>query len=90
MIDSYNRPHNWNPTNTEPTTIESPLSPLDSAVIKTHILSMFGSHRGSLTIQNILEDFENASPYVCTFLANKKLLAGFNVQPRFGMNKSLI
>ena len=36
----------------------------------------------------ILEDFENASPYFFTFLANcaiEKLLAGFNVQPRIGM-----
>ena len=45
--------------------------------------------------QYILEDFENASPYFCTFLANRiyaieKLLAGFNVQPRIGMNQSLI
>ena len=42
----------------------------------------------------ILEDFENASPYVCTFLqtvyAIEKLLAGFNVQPRIGMNQSFI
>ena len=42
----------------------------------------------------ILEDFENTSPYFCTFLANRicieKLLAGFNVQPRNGMNQSLI
>ena len=42
-----------------------------------------------------LEDFENASPYVCNFLANRiyaieKLLAGFNVQPRICMNQSLI
>ena len=42
----------------------------------------------------ILEDFENASPYFCTFLQNvyaiEKLLAGFNVQPRIGINQSLI
>ena len=42
----------------------------------------------------ILEHFENASPYFCTFLANRnaieKLLAGFNVQPRIDMNQSLI
>ena len=46
-------------------------------------------------IAYILEDFENASPYFCTFLANRKhaiekLLAGFNVQPRIGMDQSLI
>ena len=43
---------------------------------------------------DILEDFENASPYFCFFLqtvyAIEKLLAGFSVQPRFGMNQSLI
>ena len=44
---------------------------------------------------NILEDFENASPYICTFHAKlvyaiEKLLAGFNVQPRIGMNQSFI
>ena len=43
---------------------------------------------------NILEDFENASPYFCTFLqtvyAIEKLLADFNVQPRIGINQSLI
>ena len=37
----------------------------------------------------ILEDFENASPYFCTFLqtvyAIEKLLAGFNVQTIIGM-----
>ena len=42
----------------------------------------------------ILEDFENASLYFCTFFqtvyAIEKLLAGFNVQPRIGMNQSLI
>ena len=44
---------------------------------------------------NIIEDFENASSYICTFLANRiyaieKLLAGFNMQPRICMNQSLI
>ena len=43
----------------------------------------------------ILEDFVNATQYFCTFLAKivnavKKLLAGFNLQPRIGMNQSLI
>ena len=42
----------------------------------------------------ILEDFENASPYFALFLQTvytiEKLLAGFNVQPRIGMNQSLI
>ena len=38
----------------------------------------------------ILEDFENASPYFRTCLAIEILLAGFNVQPRIGMNQSLI
>ena len=37
---------------------------------------------------NILEGFENASPYFCTFLANR--ISGFNVQPRIGMNPLLI
>ena len=41
----------------------------------------------------ILEDFENASPYFFTFLQTvydiEKLLPGFNVQPRIGMNQSL-
>ena len=45
-------------------------------------------------VNTILEDFENASPYFCIFLqtvyAIEKLLAGFNVQPRIGMNQSLI
>ena len=36
---------------------------------------------------DLLEDFENALPYLCTFLANRmyaieNLLADFNVQPR--------
>ena len=45
---------------------------------------------------HILEYSENASPYFCTFLANRtinaieKLLAGINVPPRIGMNQSLI
>ena len=38
----------------------------------------------------ILEDFENAPPYFCTYLqtvyAIEKLLAGLNGQPRIGMN----
>ena len=42
----------------------------------------------------MLEDLENASPYFALFLqtvyAIEKLLAGFNVQPKIGMNKSLI
>ena len=42
----------------------------------------------------ILEDFENAFPYFCTFLANRicdwKLLADFNLQPKIGMNQSVI
>ena len=39
----------------------------------------------------ILEDFENASPYFCTIVyAIDTLLAGFNVQPRNGMNQSFI
>ena len=42
----------------------------------------------------ILEDFENASLYFALFLqtvyAIEKLLAGFNVQPRIGMNQSFI
>ena len=42
----------------------------------------------------ILEDFENASTYFALFLravyAIEKLLAGFDVQPRIGMNQSLI
>ena len=42
----------------------------------------------------ILEDFENALPYFFTSLqtvhAIEKFLAGFNVQPRIGMNQSLI
>ena len=41
-----------------------------------------------------LEDFENVSPYFLLFLQTiyviEKLLAGFNVQPRIGMNQSLI
>ena len=46
----------------------------------------------SLLWQNILEDFENASPYFCFFFlqtvhAIEKLLADFNVQPRIGMNQ---
>ena len=44
--------------------------------------------------QNIIEDFENASLYFALFLqtvyAIEKLLVGFNVQPRNGMNQSLI
>ena len=47
-----------------------------------------------VTTLYILEDFENASPYFALFLqtvyAIEKLLAGFNVQPRIGMNQSLI
>ena len=42
---------------------------------------------------NILEDFENASPYFWFFFfyAIEKLLTGFlNEHPRFGMNQSLI
>ena len=39
-------------------------------------------------------DFENASTYFALFLqtvyAIEKLLAGFNVQPRMGMNQSFI
>ena len=31
--------------------------------------------------ENILEDFENASPYFALFYAIEKLLAGFNMQP---------
>ena len=42
----------------------------------------------------ILDDFENASPNFSLFLqtvnAIEKLFAGFNVQPRIGMNQSLI
>ena len=42
----------------------------------------------------ILEDFENASLYFALFLqtvyAIEKLLAGFNVEPRIGMNQSFI
>ena len=41
-----------------------------------------------------LEDFENASPYFALFLqtvyAIEKLLEDLNVQPRIGMNLSLI
>ena len=52
------------------------------------------SYRNIQSLYNILEDFEKASPYVCTFLQTvyviEKLLAGFNVQPRIGMNQSLI
>ena len=43
---------------------------------------------------NILEDFENASPFFVLFLHTvyviEKLYAGFNVQPRIGLNQSLI
>ena len=42
----------------------------------------------------ILEDFENASPLIALFLqtvfAIEKLLAGFNVQPRIGVNQSVV
>ena len=42
----------------------------------------------------LLEDFENASPYFCSFLqtvyAIEKLLAGYIVQNRIGMKQSLI
>ena len=44
--------------------------------------------------QHILEDFENPSQIFTLFLqavyAIVKLLVGFNVQPRIGMNQSLI
>ena len=44
--------------------------------------------------RNILEDFENVSPYFAHFLqtvyAVEKSLTGFNVQPSIGMNESLI
>ena len=44
--------------------------------------------------QYILEDFENAYHIFALFLqtvyAIEKLLAGLNVQPRIGMNQSLI
>ena len=49
----------------------------------------------NLHVNSILEDFENASSYFYTFLATvhvyaiEKLLAGFNVHPRIGMNQSL-
>ena len=43
---------------------------------------------------SILEDFDNVSPYSALFLQNvyaiEKLLLGFNVQPKIGMNESLI
>ena len=45
-------------------------------------------------LAHILEDFENASPYFALFLqtvyAIEKLLTGLNMQPRIGMNQSLI
>ena len=40
--------------------------------------------------RDIVEDFENGTTYFCTFLAIEKLLAGFNMQPRIGMNQSSI
>ena len=47
-----------------------------------------------MLIANILEDFENASPFSALFLQTvytiEKLLAGSNVQPRIGMNQLLI
>ena len=52
-------------------------------------------NRHMIAYISILEDFDSVSPYVCTFFlqtvyAIEKLLAGFNVQPRIGMNQSLI
>ena len=42
-----------------------------------------------IQIQNILEDFE-MHHHIFDVYAIEKLLAGFNVQPRIGMNQSLI